>query len=96
MKPDGSVKEQLTFDEYHNWFPHISPDGNLMVFVSFPPDIDPDAHPTNKDVMLRVMKLNSPGTTKVVAYLYGGDGTLSANPWSPDSKKIAFISYSGK
>ena len=96
MKPDGSGKEQLTFDEYHNWFPHISPDGNLMVFVSFPPDIDPDAHPLCKDVMLRVMKLNVPGAPKVVAYLYGGEGTLSGKPWTPDSKRIAFISNLGK
>src|SRR6202000_3181233 len=40
MRPDGSAKEQLTFDDYHNWFPHISPDGKWMVFISFPMDID--------------------------------------------------------
>ena len=33
MRPDGSGKEQLTFDEYHNWFPHISPNGKWMVFI---------------------------------------------------------------
>src|SRR5690606_39730565 len=26
MRPDGTGKEQLTFDQYNNWFPHISPD----------------------------------------------------------------------
>ncbi|MEI6140085.1 MAG: hypothetical protein WCP85_12525 [Mariniphaga sp.] len=96
INPDGSGKEQLTYDEYHNWFPHISPDGSMMVFVSFPPDLDPDSHPTNKDLMLPVLKLNAPGAPKVVAYLYGGEGTFSANPWSPDSKRIAFVSNSGK
>ena len=96
MKPDGSGKEQLTFDEYHNWFPHISPDGNLMVFISFPPDIDPDAHPSYKEVMLRVMKLNAPGGPRVVAYLYGGQGTINVGSWSPDSKRIAFVSNSEK
>jgi Tol biopolymer transport system component len=94
MKPDGSGKQQLTFDEYHNWFPHISPDGKWMVFISFPPDIDPDAHPSYKDVMLRLMPLDSPGGPKVVAYLYGGQGTLNAPSWSPDSKRIAFVSNS--
>ena len=96
MKTDGSGKEQLTFDEYHNWFPHISPDGNWMVFISFPPDIDPDAHPSYKEVMLRVMKLTSPGAPKVVAYLYGGQGTFNVNSWSPDSRHLAFVSNSEK
>ena len=52
MKPDGSGKEQLTFDEYNDWFPHISPDGKWIVFISFPTEIDPDVHPSYKRVML--------------------------------------------
>lgn len=96
MKADGSEQEQLTFDEYHNWFPHISPDGNSMVLISFPPDIDPDSHPSYKEVMLRVMKLTSPGGPKVVAHLYGGQGTINVSSWSPDSKQVAFVSNSGK
>ncbi len=94
MKPDGTGKEQLTFDEYHSWFPHISPDGKWVAFISFPMDIDPDAHPSYKDVMLRVMPLTVPGAPKVVAYLYGGQGTLNAPSWSPDSKHLAFVSNS--
>ena len=34
MKPDGSGQEQLTFDDYNSWFPHISPDGKWMVILS--------------------------------------------------------------
>ena len=96
MKTDGSAKEQLTFDEYHNWFPHISPDGKWMVFISFPPDIDPDSHPLYKEVMLRLMKLDGPGAPKVIAHLYGGQGTINVNSWSPDSKRFAFVSNSTK
>jgi Tol biopolymer transport system component len=94
MKPDGSAKEQLTFDEYHNWFPHISPDGKWMVFISFGQDIDPNAHPAYKQVMLRLMPLTVPGAAKVIAYLYGGQGTINVPSWSPDSKHIAFVSNS--
>ncbi len=93
MRPDGSGKEQLTFDEYHNWFPHISPDGKYMVFISFPFDIDPDSHPAYKRVMLRLMPVAG-GAAKVIAYLYGGQGTINVNSWSPDSKSIAFVSNS--
>lgn len=94
MKPDGSEKEQLTFDQNHNWFPHISPDGKWMVFISFPPDIEPNAHPSYKRVTLSLMPLTTGGAPKVIAYLYGGQGTINVPSWSPDSKRIAFVSNS--
>jgi Tol biopolymer transport system component len=94
MRPDGSGKEQLTFDDYHNWFPHVSPDGKWIVYISFPLDINPDEHPSFKDVTLRVLPLTTPGGPKVIAYLYGGQGTLNAPSWSPDSRHLAFVSNS--
>ncbi len=39
MKPDGTGREQLTFDKYNNWFPHISPDGKWIVLISFSLDV---------------------------------------------------------
>jgi TolB protein len=95
MKPDGSGKEQITFDEYHNWFPHISPDGKWIVFISFPIDIDPNSHPNYQKVMLRLMPAAG-GAPRVLAYLFGGQGTLNAPSWSPDSKRLAFVSNSDK
>jgi TolB protein len=95
MKPDGSGKEQLTFDKYQDWFPHISPDGKWIVLISFPPEIDPNSHPSYKRVMLRIMP-TSGGEPKVLAYLYGGQGTINVPSWSPDSKQVAFVSNSGK
>ncbi len=94
MKPDGKDKEQLTFDENHNWFPHISPDGKWMVFIAFPPDIEPNAHPSYKRVTLNLMPLTTGGAPRVIAYLYGGQGTINVPSWSPDSKRIAFVSNS--
>lgn len=95
MKPDGSDKEQLTFDEYNDWFPHISPDGKWILFISFPPDIPVNGHPSYKRVMLRLMPVSG-GPPKVIAYLYGGQGTINVPSWSPDSKQVAFVSNSGK
>lgn len=95
MKPDGSDKEQLTFDEYNNWFPHISPDGKWMVIISFPVTVAPDDHPFYKRVSLRLMPVNG-GAPKVIAYLLGGQGTINTPSWSPDSKYIAFVSNSGR
>jgi len=95
MKPDGTEKEQLTFDEYNNWFPHISPDGKWISIISFPTDINPDSHPSYKKVMLRIMPAAG-GAPRVIAHLYGGQGTLNVNSWSPDSKKLAFVSNAEK
>ncbi len=93
MKADGSDKEQLTFDNYNNWFPHISPDGKWLVMISFPATIDKNSHPAYKRVMLRIMPVDG-GEPRVIAYLYGGQGTINVPSWSPDGKSIAFVSNS--
>ena len=93
MKADGTANEQITFDEYHNWFPHISPDGKWIAFISFPININPDDHPSYKQVMLRLMPASG-GAPRVIAYLHGGQGTINVNSWSPDSKHLAFVSNS--
>ena len=94
IKPDGSGKEQLTSDNFNNWFPHISPDGKWIVMITFPSDIDPNSHPSYKRVMLRIMPVTG-GDPRVLAYLYGGQGTINVPSWSPDSKQISFVSNSG-
>lgn len=92
MKSDGTGKEQLTFGAYNNWFPHISPDGKWMVFISYPPETPLNSHPMYAPVMIRLMPVAG-GAPKAIAYLYGGQGSLDENAWSPDSKHIAFVSY---
>jgi regulation of enolase protein 1 (concanavalin A-like superfamily) len=91
MQSEGSNQEQVTNDEYNNWFPHISPDGKWIVILTFPKDIDSGDHPFYKHVYIRLMPASG-GHPKVIAYLYGGQGTINVPSWSPDSKKIAFIS----
>ncbi len=91
MKPDGSDQEQITNDEYNNWFPHISPDGKWIVIISFPADINPVEHPYYKQCYLRLLPIEG-GQPKVIAYAYGGQGTINVPSWSPDSQRIAFVS----
>ncbi len=95
MKPDGTGREQITFDENNNWFPHISPDGKWIAYISFPPDIERNSHPSYKRVTLRLIPFSG-GEPGVIAYLYGGQGTINVPSWSPDSQQIAFVSNSGK
>ena len=92
MKPDGSDQEQVTNDDYNNWFAHISPDQKWIVFISFLKDeVQPGIHPPYKNVYIRIMPFAG-GPIKVLAYFYGGQGSINTPSWSPDSKKIAFIS----
>ncbi len=90
MHPDGSAQEQVTHDEWNNWFPHFSPDGNWMVMLSY--DKSVTGHPENKDVQLRLMSM-ADGTITVLARLFGGQGTINVPSWAPDSKRLAFVSY---
>ena len=91
MRPDGSAQQQVTEDRYNNWFPHVSPDGRWIVFLSFMPDVAPNDHPFYKPVYLRLMP-TAGGSPRVIAYLYGGQGTINVPSWSPDSRRVAFVS----
>lgn len=94
MKADGSEQTQMTFDEDWNiWFPHISPDGCHVVMLDYrKEDVKPDEHLPHQNVELRLM--NSDGSQmRTIASLFGGQGTINVNSWSPDSSKFAFVSY---
>jgi Tol biopolymer transport system component len=93
MKPDGSGPEQMTDDPLNNWFPHVSPDGGRIAFLSYSDDVAPDDHPFYKEVYLRLMSPNG-GEPRVIAYLYGGQGTINVPSWAPDSRRLAFVSNS--
>jgi Tol biopolymer transport system component len=90
MKPDGTGIEQLTHDERVNWFPHVSPDLQWVVYLSFPPGTL--GHPANKAVILRRMKRDGSEQADLIAF-NGGQGTINVNSWSPDSKHFAFVRY---
>ena len=94
MRADGTEQTQITFDEdFNSWFPHISPDGKQVVFIAYRKgDVAPGDHPANKNVVLRLMPAEGGKPTTIVE-LFGGQGTLNVNSWSPDSRKFAFVSY---
>jgi len=94
MKADGSEQTQMTFDESRNsWFPHVSPDGKLILFISYTKgDLKPNEHLANKNVELRIMPAGG-GEPKTLVQLFGGQGTINVNSWAPDSKRLAFVSY---
>ena len=74
-------------------YPLFSPDGKWIAFLTFGKEIDPTDHPYYKQVYLRLMPIES-GAARVIGYVYGGQGTLNVPSWSPDSRKLAFVSNS--
>ena len=88
MRVDGSEQERVLTDESNDCFPHISPDGRWMVFLANGRNVD--GYPANVDVELRVMSM-ADQKVRVLAKLLGGRGELS---WSPDGKRMSFVSYS--
>jgi len=93
MKADGSEQQALTNGEYQDWFPHVSPDGKWLVFLSFlKEEVKADDHPFYKHVYLRLLPVSGQGQPRVIAYVYGGQGTINTPSWSPDSRRVAFIS----
>jgi len=93
--PADGKAQQVTWDELEDWFPHPSPDGKWMVFLSFPKGTE--GHDAEMEVSLRMMPLPGakiePVAIQVLGKVFGGQGTINVNSWSPDSKKFAFVTY---
>ena len=95
MTPDGKNQERVTQDHaFNDWFPHFSPDGKWIVIISYGLDIAPTDHPYYKHCYLRIMPADGSAPPKVIAYVYGGQGTINVPSWSPDGTHVAFVSNS--
>lgn len=90
MRRDGRGIEQLSADERVNWFPHLSPDGRWLLYLSYPGGTV--GHPANRPVRLRLAPAAGGRAVDVVA-LFGGQGTLNVNSWAPDSAHFAYVAY---
>jgi Tol biopolymer transport system component len=64
-----------------------------VVYITYAKDdVAPGDHPANKNVELHLIPAAG-GEPKVIAKLFGGQGTINVNSWSPDNRTIAFVSY---
>lgn len=91
IRPDGSELTQLTFDERVNWFPHIAPDGEVAVYLSYPPGTT--GHPADLLVELRLVSTDDWTNPTTIVTLEGGQGTINVPSWAPDASAFAFVDY---
>jgi TolB protein len=91
MPSEGGRIERLVDSESVDWFPHLSPNGELANYISFPPGTL--GHPADLDVEVRVIRTTNWRDIVWQFPLFGGQGTINVNSWSPDSRRFAFVAY---
>lgn len=93
MEVDGSNPTHVVKEDANCWFPHVSPNGQWVVYIAYNKnDVAASDHPPNNNVELRLVPADG-GESKTIAKLFGGQGTINVNSWSPDNHTIAFVSY---
>ena len=90
--PDtGGPVEQLVTSDTVDWFPHVSPDSRSGCYIAFPAGTL--GHPADLDVEVRVVSTWDWSTPLQRYRLFGAQGTINVNSWSPDSTRFAFVAY---
>jgi hypothetical protein len=90
MDADGANPAQLTRDANSNWAPSPSPDGKRVAYLSSAEPLTTE--PIDSPIELRVLNL-ADGKITTIARLQGGEGTLAHPSWSPDGRRLTFVSY---
>lgn len=90
MRPDGTEVSRVIVSDTVDWFPHPSPDGQQVLFMSYP--VGTLGHPPDRHVSLKMLDANS-DTPRTLVELFGGQGTVNVNSWSPDSRRFAYVAF---
>lgn len=87
---EGGAAERITESAYGDWFPHPSPNGDRIIFLSYDPEVFD--HPRDKPVRIRIMDSDG-GNAETLVELFGGQGTMNSPNWSPDGSAFAYVRY---
>lgn len=93
MDRDGGNLTRISQTEDNEWFPHVSPDGKRVAYLTFRKgDLDPHQHAANLPVSLSVMDPDGRKPTRLLEF-FGGQGSINVNSWAPDSRRLALVKY---
>ncbi|MBT2549253.1 biopolymer transporter Tol [Arthrobacter sp. ISL-65] len=87
----GSSAEQLLASHTVDWFPHLSPDGRLASYIRFPSGTE--GHPADLPVDVVFVSTDDWAAPLHTWPVFGGQGTINVNSWSPDSARLAYVAY---
>lgn len=90
MGVDGADPRRMTADDRVNWFPHPSPDGAHVLYLSYPPGTL--GHPADLPVELRLMNPEGGGARTLLSFI-GGQGTINVPCWAADGRAFAYVRY---
>ncbi len=94
--PNDSLAQRVTNDDLEDWFPHPSPDGKSLIYLSFPANT---VGHNDRNLAVKIRMIPMPGDTlapvepTVLVELIGGQGTINVNSWSPDSRRFGYVAY---
>ena len=70
---------------------HLSPDGTLPNYISFP--MGTLGHPADLEVEVRLVRTADWSHIVQRLPLFGGQGTINVNSWSPDGRRFGYVAY---
>ena len=93
---DDRKAQRITNDDLEDWFPHPSPNGKSLLFLSFPHGTE-GHNDRGLRVQLRLIpmpgdKVRDVQPTTIVEFT-GGQGSINVNSWAPDSRRFAYVTY---
>ena len=91
MNAAGGGLDQVTSGDLANWYPHLSPDGKRLLVLSCDPSVK--EAPVDREVQLHVITLADQKVQVLARIQMGGQGTIDAPAWSPDGRRIAYVTY---
>lgn len=90
LEPAEGKPRKLIDDARNQWNPRVAPDALSFVYLSG------TAKPVDGKIAigdyLLMLRTLSGGDQRALAHFYGGPGSLGLAPWSPDGKRVVFMS----
>lgn len=93
--PGDAKAEQVVSDGQEDWFPHLSPDGRKLLYITYPAGTATH-NPRDVQITLRLVEIEGGRVAKsgkTLVGAVGGQGSLNVNSWAPDSMRFAYVTY---
>jgi Tol biopolymer transport system component len=93
--PKDDKAQMVVNDDLEDWFPHISPDGKRLVYITYPLHT-PTHNPRDVQIEFKLVTIDNgkvAAAQKSLVKAKGGQGSMNVNSWAPDSMRFAYVTY---